>query len=466
MANESVNQNPLGVEKISRLLRQYAIPSVISMVINALYNIVDQIFIGNYIGYLGNGATNIIAPIVMVAIALSGLMGDGLAAVFSLNLGRKQKEQAAHAVGTITVVASAIGLILGLTAFALIKPLCNVFGATENILPYALRYGRIIVLGFPFVIVSTSVNASIRADGSPRYAMFSMMAGAVLNTILDPLFIIVFHWDIEGAAIATVFSQIVSFFLNIVYLFRFRNIRLTKHCFIPKFKVVTQTAGLGFSSFLNSLSSVIVLASSNNLLSHYGAASQFGSDIPVTTFGLCQKVSMIIISVAMGIASGSQPIIGYNYGAGNQRRVRSAFLLACKLALAVTAIACISFELFPLAFLRVFGTESPLYEEFGVRAFRIYYALSFLNGLQYCACVFFQAIGKPVKAISIALARHIVFVLPAMFILPLFLGIDGVLCSGPVTDILSFILAAVLSVKELKILKQQDPATIQVKYKK
>ena len=423
-----------------------------------LYNIVDQIFIGHGVGYLGNGATNIIAPIATIAIALSGLLGDGLAAVYSLSLGRKEPKKAAQAVGNMVVVASITGIAFGAFALVLIEPLCRLFGATDNILPYALRYGRIIAIGFPFVILGTAINSVIRADGSPRYAMFAMMIGAILNTILDPLLIMGFHWSIEGAAIATVFSQFVGLCFNAAYLFRFRNIRLSKDCFIPRASTTVRIMSLGFASCFNNLSATLVAAISNNLLAGYGALSPYGPDIPVTTFGLCLKVSMIIFSVAIGIASGSQPIIGYNYGAKLNERVRETYLKACKYATIVAVVAFAAFEGFPLFFLRLFGTESPLYEEFGVKCFRIYLLLTFLNGVQACAGVFFQAIGKPVKAAITSMSKQFLFILPAMLILTRLIGVEGVLWSGPVADALAFVLACIFSAGELRKLKQPAPA--------
>lgn len=457
MQTTALKVNPLGSEKVGVLLRKYAIPSIISLIINSLYNIVDQIFIGHGVGYLGNGATNIIAPIATIAIALSGLLGDGLAAVYSLSLGRKEPKKAAQAVGNMVVVASITGIAFGAFALVLIEPLCRLFGATDNILPYALRYGRIIAIGFPFVILGTAINSVIRADGSPRYAMFAMMIGAILNTILDPLLIMGFHWSIEGAAIATIFSQFVGLCFNAAYLFRFRNIRLSKDCFVPRASTTLRIMSLGFASCFNNLSATLVAAISNNLLASYGALSPYGPDIPVTTFGLCLKVSMIIFSVAIGIASGSQPIIGYNYGAKLNERVRETYLKACKYATIVAIVAFAAFEGFPLFFLRLFGTESPLYEEFGVKCFRIYLLLTFLNGVQACAGVFFQAIGKPVKAAITSMSKQFLFILPAMLILTRLIGVEGVLWSGPVADALAFVLACIFSAGELRKLKQPAP---------
>lgn len=279
MEVEASKGNPLGTEKIGTLLRKYAIPSIISLIINSLYNIVDQIFIGHGVGYLGNGATNIVAPIATIAIALSALFGDGLAAIYSLSLGRQEKKQAAQSVGNMVVMASVVGVLFGAVALAFIQPLCLLFGATENILPYAVRYGSIIAMGFPAVILGTAINSVIRADGSPRYAMFSMMIGAVLNTILDPIFIMGFHWSIEGAAIATILSQYVGLAFNIVYLFRFKNIKLSKGCWIPRWAISYKILSLGVASCFNNLAATLIAAISNNPLASYGAQSPYGDRV-------------------------------------------------------------------------------------------------------------------------------------------------------------------------------------------
>lgn len=450
MQREANHVNMLGTEKVSTLLRKYAVPNIISLIINSLYNIVDQIFIGHGVGYLGNGATNIVAPIATIAIALSTLFGDGLAAIYSLSLGRKEQKKAAQSVGNMIILASIVGALFGGFAFVSIEPLCVLSGATDNILPYALRYGRIIAIGFPFVILGSAINSVIRADGSPRYAMFSMMIGAMLNTILDPILIMRLNWSIEGAAIATIFSQFVGLCFNITYLFRFKNIKLEKDCFVPQSVLSFRIMGLGLASCFNNLAATLIAAISNNLLASYGAQSSYGPDIPVTTFGLCLKVSMIVFSVAIGIASGSQPIIGYNYGASLNKRVRSTYLYACKYATIVAIIAFIVFEAFPLFFLRLFGTESPLYEAFGVKCFRIYLLLTFLNGVQACASVFFQAIGKPTKAVITSLSKQFLFILPAMLILTRLIGVEGVLWAGPVADAFAFLLAGGFSIGELR----------------
>ena len=451
--------NPLGYERIGKLLAAYAIPSVISLIINSLYNMVDQIFIGQGVGFLGNGATNIIAPISTIAIAIATLFGDGLAAYFSLNLGQGDPGKAAKGVGTAIIISGVGSVFYAIFALTFLTPLCRFFGATDTIMPYALGYGRIIVIGFPFVIVGTVINSAIRTDGSPRYAMFSMMVGAILNTILDPIFIFVFHWGVEGAALATIFSQFVGLLFNIAYLFHFRNIQFGRSSLVLNISTAGRLASLGFASCFNNLTSTVVAFVSNNLLTQYGALSEYGSDIPLTTFGLCMKVSMIALSIGIGVASGSQPIIGFNYGARNYGRVRKAFLLSVGVSTAVTVVSLVIFQCFPLQLIRIFGTGSDLYEKFAVQCFHIYLLLIFLNGLQMCTSVLFQAIGQPVKAAVASLSKQLLFYIPAMLILARVFGLTGILMAGPVSDTLAFLLCAVLCRKQIREMKRMTPRT-------
>jgi len=339
-------ENPLGYERVGRLLARYAIPSIIALIINSLYNMVDQIFIGQGVGFLGNGATNIIAPIATITIAIATLFGDGLAAFFSLSLGKGEGERAAKGLGTSIIYGSIFGIIWTVIAFAFLRPLCLIFGATENILPYALDYGRIIVIGFTFQIVGNTINSAIRTDGSPRYAMLSMMIGAILNIILDPIFIFVFHWGVEGAAIATIISQLFGLLFNIAYLFRLKTIKLSRQSFTFDIRTAGRIASLGFASGANNLTSTAVAFVSNNLMTKYGALSPYGADIPLTTFGLCMKVSMLAFSIGIGVASGSQPIIGFNYGANKYVRVKKTFLLSAGIATIITFVSWIVFQCF------------------------------------------------------------------------------------------------------------------------
>lgn len=442
--------NPLGTDRIGKLLRGFAIPGIISMVINSLYNMVDQIFIGQGVGMLGNGATNIIAPISTFAIAIASLFGDGLATYFSLHIGKGEPEKASKAVGNSLISGTAASVLLTVLVLIFLNPLCRLFGATENIMPYALEYGRIIACGFPFVIVAVIINGVIRADGSPKFSMISMMMGSILNVFLDPLFIFVFDMGVAGAALATIISQFLNLVLNIAYLFRFKNIKLNRESFKFQFPFAGMLASLGIASCLNTMTSTIIAVVSNNMLTHYGALSVYGEDIPITVFGLCMKVSMLFFSVAMGISSASRPILGFNYGAEKIDRVKKTFRLTLVSATIVMAVAWIVYMAFPLQLIRIFGTESALYEEFAVKCFRIYLLTNFLGGMQLCAGTLFQAIGHPAKATVVSLAKQVIFYIPAMLILAKFFGLVGILWAGPAAEVLAFFLAAVLTGKELK----------------
>lgn len=448
--------NPLGTERIGKLLKGFAIPGVISMVINSLYNMVDQVFIGQGVGMLGNGATNIIAPIATVAIAIASLFGDGLATYFSLHLGKGEPEKASKAVGTSIISGAIASILLTVLVLIFLNPLCRLFGATENIMPYAKEYGSVIALGFPFVIIAVIVNGVVRADGSPKYSMISMMVGSIINVFLDPLFIFVFHMGVRGAAIATIFSQFISMVLNVAYLFRFKNIKLTRKSFEFKLSFAGMLASLGIASCLNTMTSTIIAIVSNNMLTHYGALSVYGEDIPITVFGLCMKVSMLFFSVAMGISSASRPILVFNYGAEKYERVKKTIKLTLVSTTIVMTVAWLIYLLFPLQLIRIFGSESALYEEFAVKCFRIYLLTNFLGGVQLCAGTLFQAIGKPVLATIVSLAKQVIFYIPAMFIFAKLLGLIGVLWAGPVSELLAFFLVAVLMIRETKqMVKQQ-----------
>lgn len=442
--------NPLGTERLGKLMRSYAIPGIISMVINSLYNMVDQIFIGQDVGMLGNGATNIIAPISTASIALASLFGDGLATYFSLHLGKGEPEKASKAVGNSIISGAAVSIVLTVLALVFLKPLCMLFGATENILPYALDYGGIIVLGFPFVIVSVIINGVIRADGSPKFSMISMMIGSLLNFVLDPLFIFVFGMGVRGAALATVISQFVNLVINITYLFRFKNIRLAKFSFKYDPVFALRLAGLGTASFLNTMTTTILGLVSNNLFKHYGALSVYGEDIPISVFGLCMKVCMLFFSVTIGLSSAGRPILGFNYGAAKYDRVKGTLKLMLISSTIVMTAAWLVYMLFPLQLIRIFGTESALYEEFAVKCFRIYLLTSFMGGVQSCSGSFFQAVGKPVFAAVISLSKQLIFYIPAMLILSKILGLDGLLWAGPISEVLAFVLAVVLLIRETK----------------
>ena len=452
-------ENILGKEKIGKLIRKFSIPCIISMLVNSLYNIVDQIFIGQGVGYLGNGATNVVFPLVMIGLAFSLMFGDGASAYLSLKLGEKKKKEAENGVGNGIMLSIIVSVIFCIVTLLFLPQFLKIFGCTENLKSYAMTYGTIIAIGFPFSMIGTTLNSIIRADGSPKYSMFSMISGAVLNTILDPIFIFVLHKGVEGAAIATVISQIVTFLLNVIYIKRFKTIKISKDCFKLQLNICKKVAMLGVSSFITQMSFVCVMAVENNLLGKYGAESKYGAEIPITVLGIVMKINQILNSIIIGIAAGSQPIWGYNYGAKKFDRVKQTLKIVLSASVIISTIAFILFQTIPDKLILLFGSGDENYMDFACLAFRTYLMLCIFNGVQIPSGIFFQAIGQSTKSAILSLSRQIVILIPSMIILSQLFGIIGVLSAGPVADGLAFILAVSLLLRESKKLKNNNIET-------
>ncbi len=452
-------ENILGKEKIGKLIRKFSIPCIISMLVNSLYNIIDQIFIGQGVGYLGNGATNVVFPLVMIGLAFSLMFGDGASAYLSLKLGEKKKKEAENGVGNGIMLSIIVSVIFCIVTLLFLPQFLKLFGCTENLKSYAMTYGTIIAIGFPFSMIGTTLNSIIRADGSPKYSMFSMISGAVLNTILDPIFIFVLHKGVEGAAIATVISQIVTFILNVIYIKRFKTIKISKDCFKLQFNICKKVAMLGVSSFITQMSFVCVMAVENNLLGKYGAESKYGAEIPITVLGIVMKINQILNSIIVGIAAGSQPIWGYNYGAKKFDRVKQTLKIVLSASVIISTIAFILFQTIPDKLILLFGSGDENYIDFACLAFRTYLMLCIFNGVQIPSGIFFQAIGQSTKSAILSLSRQIVILIPSMIILSQLFGIVGVLSAGPVADGLAFILAVSLLLREAKQLKNVNIET-------
>ena len=447
-------ENILGTEKIGKLIRKFSIPCIISMLVNSLYNIVDQIFIGWGVGYLGNGATNIVFPITMICLAFALMFGDGTSAYLSLKLGEKKKEEAEKGVANGIMTAAVVSIILCAITLIFLPQLLNLFGCTDALRDYALKYGRIIAIGIPFMMIGITLNSIIRADGSPSYSMMSMVGGAILNIILDPIFIFVFKMGVEGAAIATIFSQFVTFVLNAVYIKRFKTIKLSKQLFKPKFSIIRRLSMLGVSSFITQMSFVFVIAVENNLLVKHGMNSKFGSEIPITVLGIVMKINQILNSIIIGITVGAQPIFGYNYGARNFDRVKKTLKAVLGTSVIISTIAFILFQTIPDKLISIFGSGDELYMEFACLTFRTYLLLCICNGIQIPSGIFFQAIGKSSKSAILSLSRQIVFLIPAMVVFSNIFGLNGILYSGPVADGIAFILSVSLLIYEVKHLSR------------
>ena len=422
---ESVKVNPLATEKVERLILKFSIPAIISMLVSSLYNIVDQIFIGQGVGLLGNAATNIAFPITIICTATALLLGIGSASNFNLPSG-------------------AVIVLLFL------DPLLHVFGVTKDVLPYAQDYTGITAFGIPFLILTTGGNHLIRADRSPTYSMTCMLTGAIINTILDPLFIFGFHWGIKGAAWATVIGQIVSGCLVIVYFVRFKKMGLTVEMLKPRGMYIKGILTLGMASCINQIAMAIVQIVLNNTLRYYGSLSVYGSDIPLACVGVIAKVNMVFMAICIGLAQGCQPIWGFNYGAGNYVRVRHTYKRSMQIALAVGGICFVCFQVFPRQIVSIFGNGSEEYFRFAERYFRIYMFMTFVNGIHPVCSQFFTAIGKATKGAVVSLTRQILFLLPLIIIFPIFIGIDGVMYAGPIADGTAAVVAIVLARSEIK----------------
>ena len=449
-------ENILGTERIGKLIRKFSIPCIISMVVNALYNMVDQIFIGHGVGALGNGATNVVFPLSIIGLAFSLMVGDGTSAYFSLKLGEKKENEAKKGVGNGIIMIIILSLVFCMITLLFLPQLLNLFGCTDALRPYALGYGGIIAIGLPFVMIGTSLNSIIRTDGSPKYSMTSMLAGAILNTILDPIFIFIFKMGVEGAAIATVISQFVTFFLNIIYIRKFKTIKLSKEDLKPKFTICKRILALGISSFITEMSFVLLIAIQNNLLGKYGLESKYGAETPITVVGIVMKINQILTSIILGIAIGAQPIFGYNYGAKKFERVKKTLKIVLTAGVSISTIAFILFQTIPDKLISLFGSGDELYIEFACMTFKTYLLLCICNGIQIPSGIFFQSIGKSSKSAILSLSRQILLLIPAMFILSSIMGIKGLLWAGPVADGLAFVLAVTLLIFEIKNLSKSN----------
>ncbi len=459
MKEKNVQPNILGTEKIGRLLIKFAVPGIVSMVVNSFYNIIDQIFIGQGVGYLGNGATTVIFPLTVFAMAFALLLGDGAASYMSLKLGEKDEQAARRGMASGVIGVALAGIIMGVIYVIFLEPFCRLFGATDQILPYAMDYGLITSVGVPFLCVCCGFSSIIRADGRPVFNMAGLLTGCVLNLILDPVFIFVLGWGVKGAALATIIGQIANALMNIVYICRFtKTVRLNRAALGSWYKTLPKISRLGVSSFISQIAFVLAIATRNNVLTTYGAQSKYGSDIPITTLGITMKVFSILMSIVMGLSSGAQPIFGYNYGSRQYDRVKKTFRLTVIIGTGVMIVAFLIAQFQPMAVISIFGSDSDLYNEFAVKCMRIYLMLIPIAALPMISGVFFQATGYPVQSSLISLSKQIIFQLPATLIIPMFMGVEGALWAGPVSDIMAFVMSAVLLVVYWKKIFSEKPS--------
>lgn len=452
------SENPLGSEPVSSLLRRFAIPSVIAMLVSALYNMVDQLFIGHSIGVLGNAATNVAFPLSMVCTSIGLLCGIGGAANFNLCMGRKDPEHAKSYVGSAISMLAILGVILCVAVQLFLRPMMLLFGATPDVIDYACTYTRITSIGFPFLIVTIGGSNLIRADGSPKFSMLCNLVGAIVNTILDPLFIFVFHMGMAGAALATITGQILSFALVVFYLRGFKTLPLSLSDLKPNMACWARIAALGATPAFNQVAMMVVQIVMNNTLTYYGSNSVYGSDIPLACAGIISKVNMLFFSFVIGISQGLQPIVSFNFGAQKYDRVKDAYKKAVFAATAISIVAFLCFQFFPRQIIGIFGSGSEEYLHFAERYFRIFLFFTFLNGIQPVSSNFFTSIGAPKKGIFLSLTRQIIFLLPLLLIFPYLFGIDGVMYTAPIADLAAASVSIVMVVREFKIMAELQKA--------
>lgn len=451
------NNKFLGEEKISKLLLKFSIPCIMSLLINALYNIVDQIFIGNSsLGYLGNAATTIVFPITIISMAFAWALGDGAAAYLSICQGRKDTKSSHKAIGNSILATLIISLIIVLIGFLFTDNILELFGATSSSINYARDYFIIILSFIPFTMLSNAFTGVIRADGSPLYSMVLNLTGAIINIILDPIFIFGFDMGIKGAAWATIIGQVTSFIIAYAYLFRTKTFKIKLESFKLNFKIFSNVIKLGVSTFITQLAIVIISLVTNITLVKYGSMSKFGPDIPIAALGITMKVFSIVLNVAIGIIVGGQPILGYNYGAKKYDRVKDTYKTVLKITIGIGIIATIIFQLCPQVIINIFGSESDLYNEFAELTFRIFLSLIMVTCVVKISSIFFQAVGQPFKAAIVSLVRDLVCFVPLAIILPKFMGIKGILYAAPVSDIIGLCITIPNIVLFFKKLDKED----------
>jgi putative MATE family efflux protein len=441
-----VENNILGTEKIGKLLLKFALPSVISMLVNSIYNLVDQVFIGQGIGKLGNAATNIAYPFVTLAMALGLMVSVGTSANMSLSLGRKEQKKADKTIANGILLGFIVGMLVLILGEVFLQPLLKVFGATEDLLPYATDYAKIYLLGSPFMLLGVIISDMVRADGSPKYAMAMMLVGAILNCVLDPLYIFVFNWGMKGAAFATITGQFVNFCIGIAYIilkktktvtFRFSNMKLDP--------VICRTIlGLGISAFITQSAQLVSQVVLNQQARKYGLLSIYGAETPLAVFGIIMKINGIMMAVIIGITSSTQPMFGYNYGAKKYQRVKDIYKLALACAFTVGIIGTLCFQLFPEQIISIFGKEDELYTEFAVMCLKNMTIFISVMSIQMLTSTYYQAVSKAGHAIVLSLSRQIIFLIPMLLIFPNFWQLLGIMYAYPASDLCSVILATIM----------------------
>lgn len=461
--NLSENSRYLGEEKINRLMLKFSIPCILSLLVSSLYNIVDQIFIGNSeLSTLGNAATGVVFPVFIIAQAFAWCLGDGCAAYLNICQGRNDDENAHRAIGSSVTVAFLSGVAMIALILPFRVPILTLFGASENTMAYAIEYLNVVLIMMPVYILCNMMNSTIRADGSPSWAMASMLVGAITNIILDPVFIFGFKMGMTGAAIATVIGQGATFLMSGWYFLHTKTFKLTKSSFVPALRPLMEVVKLGVSTFITQLAIVLVAVVCNVQLARYGALSKYGADIPIAVIGIQSKVFTVIINLVVGIVLGCQPIISYNMGAQKYDRVRELYRKIIGAAFAIGLFFTLLLELAPQFVVGLFGQPSNIpnpedYWEFAVKTMRIFLSLVSISCLIKTNSIFFQAVGKPMYATVSSTVRDVFFFVPLTVILPaIFTNVEGILYAAPIADLLAMGVTAFLSVSFLRSLKREE----------
>ena len=467
----------LGRDKINKLLISFAIPCVISMLINSVYNIVDQIFIGKGVGTLGNAATNVIFPLVILANAIAGLIGNGAAANLSLKLGEKKETEARASIGSSITLSFIISILFAILAYIFLPKLVYMFGCTENVYSYALSYGRIVLIGAPFMIIYSVLSSIIRADGNPKYSMIMLVVGAIINIVLDPVFIFGFNMGVFGGGLATVIGQVISFIIALCYLPKIKSVKLEREDFKINNSVL-RTLSLGLSSFITQATILVLFVFMNNMMTKFGAMSKYGADIPLSVYGVISKINSLYISFVLGVSIGAQPVIGFNYGAGNLERVKETLRKVLTINFVVGIIFNLIFILFPEQIAGIFISSEDisyaLFMEFAKLMCHSFLLACALNAMEMTTSIVVQSLGNVVKATAVSFIRQIILFIPLAILLSIGFnkGLNGILYAGCLADSLTFVIASIIFIGEYKKLgiystkeKEENDAVIPKTYK-
>lgn len=447
-------QNPLEYKPVGRLLLSFSVPAIISCLINSIYNIVDQIFIGWGVGYLGNAATTVAFPIMTIVLAFATMIGSGGGAFAAIKLGEKEEGQAQRTLNNVVTLSIILGVAVMAAGLIFLDPVLKLFGAIPSVMPYAKDYTFVILLGIPFSILSVSLSNMARTDGSPRMSMYGVLIGAVLNTILDPIYIFVFHWGVTGAAIATVTSQIISTVVLLLYFVKRGHMRLNFKLMKPDGFTCKKISTLGISACITQLVACVMQVVMNNSLVYYGDKCEVGGDVALSAMGIVMKIAMILGAFGIGIGIGAQPIFGFNLGARRPHRIRKTYVLAAVSATALIALGWIACQTVPDLILQVFGGGKGQFMSFGVKCMRIYLFGIICAGIQIVSTNYFQATGQPLKAAILSSLRQLLLLVPLILILPLFFGLNGILYAGPIADISSAVIVILFIIFEMKKLNR------------